>query len=336
MAKGKTKISGELTQDILERFPTLPSKTLARMLVEQHPVIFTDVEFARTRVRYYRGRTGAKHRSSITETKYLLPEPTETNPYSLPKPSDFKWTDYNIPRELSKGLIFGDVHIPYHDRKVITTILNHGKKLTPDYIVINGDLMDFYNLSVFCKDPTKARAKSEIDDTVQFLTALRAHFPHTHIVVKFGNHDDRWKLYIMQKAPELWGMKETRLEVILGLYNLGIEYVDDKRIIRAGKLSIVHGHEFWQSLNNPVNPARGLFLKAKASAICAHHHQTSEHSEPDIKGDLTTCWSLGCCCQLHPEYMPLNRWNHGFAIMEKLPNGEFSVDNIRMIDGEIV
>ena len=47
------------------------------------------------------------------------------------------------------------------------------------------------------------------------------------------------------------------------------------------------------------------------------------------------CWSTGCLCDLHPRYMPLNKWNHGFAIVDLDTAGGFSVRNFRIIDGKV-
>lgn len=86
-----------------------------------------------------------------------------------------------------------------------------------------------------------------------------------------------------------------------------------------------------------LSPAWGLFNKAKTSAICGHHHQTSENNERDLNGKMITTWSCGCLCELSPDYMPINRWNHGFAIV-KIDHqiGWFKVDNYHIIDGELI
>jgi len=246
------------------------------------------------------------------------------------------YKDYTIPAELKRGLILADTQIPFQDNKGLSVVLDRAKQFDPDFVILNGDIIDFYRLSKFRIDPTVDDTKEAINALIQFLMALRTLFPDAEIVYKLGNHDDRFYYYMQQKAPEFFGIPEFRIESVLHTDKLGIEVVGDKRRIRAGKLYIIHGHEFWQSLNNPVNPARGLYLKAKRSSLCAHHHQTSEHTEPDIGDDLITCWSIGCCCQLHPEYMPINKWNHGFALMEKTSGGNFQLDNMRIIDGEIV
>ena len=45
-------------------------------------------------------------------------------------------------------------------------------------------------------------------------------------------------------------------------------------VVMAGKLPILHGHEI-NHIDRAVNPARGLFLKAKSWAACSHCHSTS-------------------------------------------------------------
>lgn len=326
---------GKLVELYLEKYPLLPSMTIARMVHGAHPNKFKDPEHVRDFVRRFRGTHGQQHRGDHDD-KFFLPEPTFNNPLSLPSALSPTYADYYVPRELERGLFICDLHIPYHDKVVLELIINYGKTFNPDFIVLLGDMMDCYLFSVFRKDPTKPEIVKEVQLTRQFLTSLRVHFPNALIIWDDGNHEERWRTYMMLHAPELFKLEETRLDVILGLNTLGIEYVGDKRRIRCGKLTCVHGHEFWQSINNPVNPARGLFLKAKASSVCAHFHQTSEHTEPTIRDEVVTCWSIGCACHLHPEYMPINRWNHGFATIDKQSSGNFTFRNYRIIDGELV
>jgi hypothetical protein len=44
----------------------------------------------------------------------------------------------------------------------------------------------------------------------------------------------------------------------------------------------------------------------------------------------TFCWSTGCLCDLTPDYSRVNRWNHGFAVVEVDEAGSFNVDNLRI------
>lgn len=54
--------------------------------------------------------------------------------------------------------------------------------------------------------------------------------------------------YLWMKAGELEGVDEFKLENLLHSRAKGITVIGDKRIIQAGGLNIIHGHEFGQSV----------------------------------------------------------------------------------------
>jgi hypothetical protein len=137
-------------------------------------------------------------------------------------------------------------------------------------------------------------------------------------------------------APEFLAVDSFKLHEVLKLTDLGIELISDLRPISLGKLSVIHGHEYARSVFSPVNPARGLFLRGKTTAMCGHHHQVSQHSERTLEGKQLSTWSLGCLCNLNPQYMPLNNWSHGFAIVDVESSGDFHVDNIKIVNGKSV
>jgi len=147
------------------------------------------------------------------------------------------------------------------------------------------------------------------------------------IFFKAGNHEERLAKYIMDKSPELASLPELTLAQFLKLDELGITYIDGRQKTNMGKLLVVHGHEFGESIFSPVNPARGLFLRAKCSVLAGHNHQTSEHHENNLKGDSMACFSVGSLCQLTPDYRPFayTKWNHGFAVVEIDNDGSFVV-----------
>ena len=232
--------------------------------------------------------------------------------------------------------MLSDVHVPYHNIPALTAAITWAKERNPDTILLNGDTIDFYMISRFGKDPKKRSFGGELQSFAELIAALRSEFPSARIIFKDGNHEERYNHFLYQKAGELIGVEEFSLENILRKRAGDIEYITNKRIIKAGDLNIIHGHEFAGGVFSPVNIARGLFLKAKVSAIQGHNHQTSEHTETDMNGRITTTWSVGCLSDLHPEYMPMNKWNHGFAFIEVEGNGDFQVHNKRIHKGEVL
>jgi predicted phosphodiesterase len=278
-----------------------------------------------------------KLKHSLGEFNDILSElkPETHNPLDLPPSQESNYQPFKLPINHNNILVIGDLHIPYHNIPALTLALKYGLENEVNTILMNGDVIDFYAISRFEKDPRKRNFGHEVLMTRQFLSTLRHLFPNAAIYYKCGNHDVRYDHYIMRNAPDLLGMNEFSFESLMKLDELNITFIPDKQIIRAGNLTILHGHELGQSVFSPVNIARGLFLRAKDNALCGHHHQASEHSEPNINGKLTTCWSVACLCELHPDYMPINKHHHGFAHVKIMDTGEFDVSNYRIVNGKI-
>jgi len=279
----------------------------------------------------------SKLKTNFDNFKNIIDEllPAASNPLDLPPSNESNYQPFKIPTNHNNILLLSDIHVPYHNIQALTLALKYGMENDINTILLNGDIIDFYAISRFEKDPRKRNFGHEVLMTRQFLYTLRKLFPKVAIYYKCGNHDVRYDYYIMRNAPDLLGMNEFSFESLLHLDKLDITFIPDKQIMHAGKLTILHGHEFASSLFSPVNIARGLFLRAKESALCGHHHQASEHTEPSINGKLTTCWSVACLCELHPDYMPINKHHHGFAHIRVFDSGDFEVSNYRIANGKI-
>lgn len=323
----------------------VPTKKLARIMKEAHPLLFTDVEDARTVLRYIEGKRGkAERKKLINKQEFLMDAARPYNPYGLPPSEEKEYVPHVIEGPQRIAALF-DIHCPYHSIEALTAALEWLKTQEPTIVVIGGDFFDFYGLSRFLKDPDKRSPAEEIRTGIELLKAIYTALSPKQVIFKMGNHDERFEHFLWQKMGEMSGLqdleelKEITLENILRK-RLGPEFplvfVGDKRIIKAGNLNITHGHEFPSGIGSPVNVARGLYLRAKANAICGHFHKNSEHSEHDINGLMITTWSVGCLCELHPLYMPINSWNHGVALIELPEDGQAYVHNKRIKNGRIV
>jgi hypothetical protein len=257
--------------------------------------------------------------------------------FGIPEGEDENYAPLILPDDAYPIAVGSDAHIPYHNAESIRLFIRRAVEIKAKTVILNGDWLDCYQLSRFQRDPGMRDIPEEIALARKIFLAIRNALPYSRMIYKLGNHEGRYDTYLMRQAPELFGLKSIHLEALpeLGLKSMEIEVVKNKRIIRAGHLNIVHGHEFPAGISAPVNPARGLYLRAKKSAMAGHWHQTSEHTETAINDDVVTCWSLGCLCGLHPQYMPLNKWNHGFAEITE-EDGFFTVRNRRIIDGRML
>jgi predicted phosphodiesterase len=322
------KLSGQIVKSYLEKFPTVPSLTLAKKIYRENKEVFPTVESVRTGIRRYRGKSGKKSKKETRDTRFFNQKP------KLPEPVTESKATYQIPTCNNKILIISDLHIPYHDNKAIKAALSYGKEKKVNTIYINGDLIDFYQLSRFEKDPRKRSAGDEIGEAKQVLKYIRHEFPKALIIWYMGNHDHRFTKYMINKAPELLDIPEFSLYHIMELAKLNIILLDNNRGATAGKLNIRHGHEFHGS--GGVFPARSYFLKAKDNILVSHVHRTSEYTEPNISKKINGGWSIGCLSDLDPDYSPNNSYNSGFAFLEVFKDGNFRVENKRIINGKVL
>lgn len=246
-------------------------------------------------------------------------------------------SEYTPPYELNivgKILILNDIHIPHHFLPSLRLAINYGREQQVNAIVLNGDTLDFYQLSKFSRKPSKANLRTEIELGQQFLQQLRKLFPSEKIIFKCGNHEVRLHKYIYDKAPELYGIESLSLQELLKLKELRIDFVKSNQIICAGKIRILHGHEFGGG--GAINVARTLRLKANQNIIFGHFHRSQSDYANNIDKEVTGAWSVGCLCDLSPEYLPYNQWQHGFGIIELFEDGLFKVNNHKIIDGKVL
>ena len=140
----------------------------------------------------------------------------------------------------------------------------------------------------------------------------------------------------MTKAYEIFDDEYFHLEQRLRLSEEGVRIIDDKTLVKAGKLAITHGHHVMRGFFSPVNSARGAWMKAKQSVIIGHVHKVSSHTENNLDGDTFGTWSTGCLCELRPDYSPLvANYQTGFAHVLIDGTGDFTVRNHRIINGKL-
>ena len=312
----------------------MPTRKLARIMYAENYLIFTDYENARYALQRIEGK--AIGTRTVVYDKYKMPM-RPLNPYKLPESHQEERKPFILPKSCDNILLLSDLHIPYHDIKAITLSLDYGVENKVNTIFINGDLMDFHKASKFQADPRKRSIKQEFDATKEFLRVLRRTFPNALIYWLKGNHCIRYEKFLLTKVQEIWDDPYYTLEERLRLNEEKIVLIDDKVLVKAGKLSITHGHHVFKGVFVPVNPARGAFMKAKQSVIVGHLHRSSYHPEVDMDGKVIGCWSTGCLCELKPDYSPLvSNAQHGFAHITIEKSGDYTVKNFQIINGKIL
>lgn len=323
----------EIVRSVVGSHPDAPARTLARRIVAETGGAIT-LEQARSRVRSALGVCGARQRKDCVD-KSLRRAPRQAGAVTeLPPSKADPWLPFDM-GVVGKIGVLSDIHVPYHDEQALRAAVEHLQGEEIDCLLLNGDWADFYSISRHEKNPRHRDFRGELVAVRQFLAWVREQFPAIRIVAKLGNHEERWERWLWEHAPEVSDDPIMGIDNWLGMPKLDIELVGDKRVILAGALPILHGHELPYGMTSPVNPARGAFLRTKHTLLMGHLHRTSGHCEPNMWHHEVFCWSSGCLCDLRPAYARMNSWNHGFALVVVHDGGEFDVQNYRVQNGKV-
>lgn len=230
-------------------------------------------------------------------------------------------------------LSFGDLHVPFHDELCLDVILSEARRIKPTIITLMGDMLDFYQISTFTKNPTRSkRLFEEIKQLRGILRQIRAEYPNARIIYYQGNHEHRLERYICDKAPQLAELVETLLTDQLELNKLNIEYLT--KPFRIGKLWHLHGHEKPAGVNNPEYILNVWIQYVFDHFIIFHYHRTQERTFKRIDGSVWTAHSVGYSAG-DLDYSPMNKWNQGFAVIKYDASGNFRVENKKIVNGII-
>jgi len=332
MAQPKT-IARKLVEEQCKKFPQTPSLTLAKKLYKESPELFKDLDSVRYFIRVVRGKAGSTHHKTTIDKSLYDTGERSRNPFTLPESHIEVTNVWRLPKSIRKVGIMSDIHIPHHDNDAIQTALDYFKSENVDAIFINGDMLDFYQLSFHEKDPRKTSIATELEMGRQLLAYIRQEFPLVNIYFIPANHEARMQRYLMVKAPELLDIQDFELDVLLRVREYDVEWIPYGSKCYMGKLLVEHGDKIKGS--GGVNPARTLFTKLKRHALCSHFHRTTESTERVYDDEVIVNYSIGCLCSLEPSYMPVNNHNHGCAVVSVGLDGNFSVENKKIVNGKI-
>jgi len=230
-------------------------------------------------------------------------------------------------------LVFGDTHFPYQDDAAVGVVLEFTKKHKPGAIHLLGDMVDFYSISKFAKDPDRrCQLQAEIDQLGQFLDKLRKLAPDATIYYSEGNHELRLQKYLWSQASELSSLRCMELPSLLELRKRGVRYRDHLNPYKLGHLWFLHGKYVRKHAGAS---ARAHVEEVGGNVIHGHTHRMG--CSPKTTWEATVAgWESGCLCKLNPEYLiGKPNWQQGFSVVH-YSGRDFNVDQVYIIRGEAV
>lgn len=329
----------KLAIQMLTEHPTASKRRVAMLLHARYPSQFRSAEAARSFVRMATDANGEFNRLTV-KSKASKHARAGSVRFSCPKSTAKSWEPFFV--EAKRVAVFSDCHFPKHNAEAIEAAVEHVQHWGGvDCVILNGDFADAEEFSSWAKSPKVVDTENSLKIIREGLLYFCNSFPDSQIIYKFGNHEERLDRYCWSRAPELVGLEHISWKGLLtideSLNKLKelerVQWVGDQRPLMVGKLPILHGHELPKGLVNAVNPARGAFLRMIESVLIGHHHRSSSHVEYNWRHEPINCWSVGCLCDLTPEYARINKWNLGHAIIEVESDGNFSVHNFKQLKG---
>lgn len=279
-------------------------------------------------------------RNIIFTAKFLMEELEVENKYQIPS------YNFHIPSP-NKVFIFSDIHFPFEDAKALEIAVNECIKYEPQTIIINGDLLDFYDISPFPKKHNFMDMIDGLNKAKHFLRELRLQFPEARIYFREGNHEERLRNFIMKKVgiiAEVLEIHGINTKDMLELEDLDIVFVKSEDKLYLDNLLIYHGHEVGLRSVSVKYVAQHLLNLVKTSMIVGHWHIVDTRAEYryEVKnGKLEELpiqvWCIGSLCQRHLPYLKQNpRFMNGFCYINVFEDGYFDVNNKKIINYRVV
>ena len=229
---------------------------------------------------------------------------------------------------MNKFIIISDIHFPNQDDKAIKCVFDFIKNHPVDTVIMNGDIVDFFDVSSFDKDPQRMFSlQTELDMAENFFKKLRKLLPEAEMYFIKGNHEDRMERYL-QKHSELFTLKALKIPTLLQLEKFNIHY--KPKGFKFGSLKIIHG-DIVRKFSSYT--ARGELEKHDSSGISGHTHRGGAYyyRTPDR---YLAWYESFCLCNVHPFYVDEPNWQQGF-LYGYIDKDSFAVTPIPIVDGRI-
>jgi predicted phosphodiesterase len=194
--------------------------------------------------------------------------------------------------------VLNDVHFPLNDPRLITTeakglVLDIFEDAGVDRIVLNGDILDFYDISAYVKSSGKnPDVQFKLEDELQcgedFLNNLRKRFPSAEIIWLDGNHEHRLDRFLLQ-VPHFWNL--LRIQNMLPFEKCNVEYHPYNSRIQLEDTSLYVQHSPPSYSENGA--ATSLKKKFDQSHIWGCTHRVDSAVRTGASGKYHEAWFNG-------------------------------------------
>lgn len=225
--------------------------------------------------------------------------------------------------------VINDTQNPYQDQRVLREVELFLEEMQPGLLINAGDMCDFYGISSFNKNPSRAnRMQKDLDSTNRMHTRQRNILPNSRIIEEEGNHEDRLRRHLWGKDPALASLDCLSIDELLGLKDNDIEHVDyEEGLTINGIFTILHGDLIRA---HSGYTAKGMYDKHGGCGMCGHTHRGGNYLRRDRSG-VYGWWENFCLCDLNPDWIRNPNWQQGFSLVH-FTKDRFWVEQMQIIN----
>lgn len=223
-------------------------------------------------------------------------------------------------------VVANDFQIPFEDPVAFRLLLKALRIVKPHGLDLLGDFQDFYSISKFSKDPArKLLLRDELEVGRRRLAELSRAAGRRCTDRRFsdGNHEDRLRRFVWDRAPQLTELAGLNVPDLLHLGKFGFQHYDYLTPYKIGQLWFHHGKLVRK---HSGATAMAHALDVGCNIIIGHSHRVA-HVCKTTWNHTIHGWENGCLCGLRPEYVhgPPD-WQQGFSIVRYGRNRTFGVE----------
>jgi len=234
---------------------------------------------------------------------------------------------------MKKIVIVNDYHIPFEDNKTLKSFYNMLKDFKPDELIINGDFLDFYDMSNFDKELiNEGVLQEELDTGFALLKSYRKLLPKSRIVMTISNHmEKRLERFKKSIGRAVYSLRYFTIPQMLRLDELDIEHMYQ---VEYKKFIVYHGDIVRK---HSAYTAKAVLENKGKSVFMGHVHRLGSHYKTNEGGEHVGV-ECGCMCNLNPEYIDGKpNWQQGFAVIyEDEKTGWFQHYLVPIIDHKFI
>jgi predicted phosphodiesterase len=232
-------------------------------------------------------------------------------------------------------LVLNDIQFPFHDEKVLALVEEFARDLKPHGIVLNGDIVDCYDISDFDKNPlTQATLDMEAELAIGLMGRLAKVAKERWWIG--GNHEDRLRRFLWKQgdAFKVLGKRATKAAMealgfpaLFQLKDNGFKWKPYGGSIELGKLMVTHG---MMVRSQSAASGRAHYERFGSSIMIGHTHRLGIYYRTNVRG-VHAAYENGCLCKLTPEYAQHPDWQQGLSVVHVDKGGFYNVQQIPVL-----